>query len=440
MKYRFLVGLFWFLMGSFLFAQENMTLEKAISIGLENNYNIQIAEKYIEIAENNNTWARAGKNPTIDLNGSFTNVLVNDNNEASFLQGTYYSGALGGSVDAAWVVYSGGRVKISKEQLSKAVDQQTLNQRTDIHNLLRNIYQHYYDVIFQKEQLLVLETNLNLSRDRLEYESTKRQFGASNSYNMIQFENAIISDSTSLVAQKQLIEIAKRNLYNTLDISGFSNYTFQENLSTIPEEIDIDKLREILSEENYTLKSLEMLASINQLNTVLAQSARKPTITLTGSLGLSENGFKFFADNPNTGEPFGFLLSNRFNGSINANINWNLYDGGVRKTDIQNAKLQEEIDQLSMMEAKAEIQNQLEILVSNYNNQRALLDLADQQIQIANKNLEMTKERFKAGQLSSLDFRNVQTQALNAAFNKVAALYNLIITKSEIDFLVGRFE
>ena len=78
-------------------------------------------------------------------------------------------------------------------------------------------------------------------------------------------------------------------------------------------------------------------------------------------------------------------------------------------------------------------------MIDSYYNQLELLDLTDRQIQIAQQNLQITGERFKAGLLTSLDYRNVQTQYLNAAYSKVGAIYTLLITKSEIDFLVGVF-
>ncbi|MEM9544316.1 MAG: TolC family protein [Bacteroidota bacterium] len=419
--------------------QETMTLEKALSIGLENNFGIKIADKAIAIAENNNTWARAGKTPTIDLNGNFNNNLVNDNNPASFLQGTYYSGNLGVSADANWVLYNGGRIKLNKAQLELAIEQQQLNKSTEINQLFRTIYQQYYEVIFQQEQLEVLSQVLALSQDRLAYEDTKREFGSSNAYNLIQFETAVVTDSNSIISQLQQVEVAKRNLYNTLDMPGYEEYVFDERLSTSLEPIDTDKLKTALSEENYTLKSLEMIAALNRLNTGLSEAAKKPTLSVSGSLGYSRNGFQFFADDPNTGDPFPFLFSNRFTGSVSAFLNYNLYDGGVRNDDIQNAKLQEEIDQLSILEAKAELNNQLDILIANYQNQLELLAIADRQIQLSNTNLEITEERFKAGLLTSLDYRNVQNQYLNAAFGKVGAIYSILITKSEIDFLVSRF-
>ena len=437
---RIIFGVLLFLGGYAIgFAQEVLTLEKAISIGLENNYSIKIDEKNIAIAENNNTWANAGKTPLIDLVLGFNNNLTNDNNPASFLRGTFYSGGLSATLNGSWVVYNGGRFRLNKDQLELNIDQQRLNQQAGIHDLFRLIYQQYYTVIFQQEQLDVLQQVLRLSQDRLEYELVKKDFGQSNAYNLIQFESSIITDSTSIVRQRNAIETAKRNLYQTLDIAGWENYQFTASLEVRPDPIDESKLKSLLSEENYTLKSLEMIARLNQLNTALARVARKPTISLSASFGFSENGFKFFADDPNTGDPFPFLLSNRLTGSLGANLNYSLYDGGQRKTAIQSAELQEEVDQLTRLEAIAELNNQLDLLIANYNNQRDLLVLSDNQIELARRNLTITEERFKAGQLTSLEFRNVQIQFLNASLNKVTAIYDLLLSRNEIDWLVVRF-
>ncbi len=422
-----------------LSAQENLSLEKALALGLENNFDIKIADIDIQIAENSNTWARAGKSPTIDLQGSFNNNLVRDNNPASFLQGTYYNGSLAVSANANWVLYNGGRIQLNKEQLMLAVDQQKLNKSTGINSLFRSIYQGYYEVIFQKEQLEVLNQVFALSKDRLAYENAKRDYGASNSFNLIQFESAVMADSNTVISQIQSVEIAKRNLYQILDIDRSVNYKFGERLSINPEDIDEEKLKEIMSEENYTLKSLEMIAALNRLNTGIAKASTKPVISLSGSLGFAENGFKFFADNPQTGEAFPFQESNRYTGNLSAIISYNLYDGGVRNDNIENAKLVEQLDNLSILQAKVEINNQLDILIDNYKNQLQILAIADKQITLARKNLEMTEEKFKAGQVTSIDFRNIQNQYLNSAFTKVGAIYTTLTTKSEIDFLVGTF-
>lgn len=435
---RIVNGIVLLLMLAQMSAQEVMTLEKALAIGLENNFGVQIAEKNIQVAENNNSWARVGRYPTIDLNGTFRNSVIKDN-LSFFLRDPYYSGGLGGSVDANWLVYNGGRVRIAKQQLEQGVGVEQLNKDSQVHDLIRDVIQAYYAVLVQQEREQVLEESMALSQDRLRYEETKKEFGASNSFNLIQFRNAIINDSINIVSQDLSIAVAQQNLYRVINLIGVNDYAFAERLTLQAEEIDQAKLEAALSEENYTLRSLVMLADINTLNTKLEEVGRKPTVSLNGSLGATQSMLQIFGDNPNTGERYDFNTGSTVNGSINAVASWNLYDGGVTKANIQNAKIQEEIGQLNILEAKAQLKNQLGILISNYESQLTLLDMAENQRQVAQQNITLTEERFKAGQITSLDFQNIQNQYLNAAFNKVNAMYNLIITKSEIDYLVGKF-
>lgn len=435
---KFYIALVTFILSFQLNGQEVMTLQKAISIGLENNYGIKISEKYIEIADNNNTWAKAGKMPTIALVGTLNSSLTEDQNPASFLQGTFFNGSLNLGFDVNWALYNGGRVKLNKEQFDLASNQRLLENKIEIQNLLRLIYQQYYDIIFQKEQFDVLQRSKEVSEDKLKFEEARKEFGASNSFNIVQFESAVLSDSTALINQKQNIELAERTLLNTLNLSGFEKFKYDEKLSTQIEELEVDKLKSELKQENFTLKSIELLKSVNSLNTRIQQSFKKPTVNFNGGINAAQNGFNFFADNPQTGQPFGFQDSRRYNASVNLSLRYNLFDGGALRTDVQSAKIQEEIDALTYMEAQAELNNQLDILINNYSRQVEVLKLWDEQIQLAQLNMDITETRFKAGQVTSIDFRNIQTQYLNTAFGKVGAIYNLIIIKSEIDYLVGR--
>ena len=437
MKYIYIIA--FSLLALTSWSQEEMTLPKAISIGLENNFGLKIAETAVFIAQNNNSWARAGRVPTVDLNGSFTNNFTNDNNPASFLQGTYYNGSLGANVSAGMVLYGGGRVRISKDLLELSVNQAQLNRQIEVHNLINTIYDQYYQVIFLEEQKEVLEQSLTLSKDRLEYENARKEFGTSNTYNLVQFESSVMSDSMSILSLDQQIEASKRTLLTTLNILDYPNYEFTENLSVTPEDISRDKLRDVMTEENYTLKSLEMLASLNRLNTKLAEAANRLNVTMNTSAGYARNAFKFFGENPQTGEPVDLLFSSRITGGVNVNATYNLYDGGVRSTDIQNARLQEEMDQLSIEEARAQIYNQLDLLIANHKNQKDQLALSTTQLNLTKQNLEIAEERFKAGQITSLDYRNIQLQYLNAAFAKAGIIYQLILTQNDIDYLVGRY-
>lgn len=423
-----------------LYAQEEMTIEKAISIGLEENFQIKINEANIRIAENNNSWSRAGRGPVIDLNGQFSATVINDNNPASFITAPFMTGSLGGSLDANWVLLSGGRVAVTKDQLGLAVRQLQQLQSVDSHNVIREIILAYYNVLFQQERLTVLEQLIDLSKDRLEYEQVKKDFGASNSFNMLQFEDAFYTDSTNLVIQINEIEVAKRNLNTLLSIPADKSYSYPETLSVELEDLDDQKLKDLFYEQSPTLRSLQLVSELNALNEQLENSARKPSLSVNASVGLAENYFKILQSTQGTGLPTKGLFSNSMNAGVGANLNWNLYDGGVVKSNIENAKIQQEINELDVLQTTLQLTNELDVLLANYNNQKTVLLLIGKQLDIAKRNIDIAGERFKLGQISSLDYRTIQIQYLNVAFAKANSIFSLLQTKTEIDWLVGVFE
>ena len=55
-------------------AQEPLSLSRAIEIGLANNFQLEIAKRNLELAENNNTWSAAGKGPRVAV--SYTHLTL----------------------------------------------------------------------------------------------------------------------------------------------------------------------------------------------------------------------------------------------------------------------------------------------------------------------------------------------------------------------------
>ena len=161
-------------------SQDALSLEQAIRTGLENNYQIQIAERDLEIAKNNNDWAIAGRYPTINLNANFNNSYTDINNPISFIpQISSWSTGLIPSIEANWTLFDGYRVRFTKRQLEELENLSEGNAKLAIENTIQSIILAYYNVLIQQEQLKVLESVLGLSRDRIDYQNIRKEFGQS---------------------------------------------------------------------------------------------------------------------------------------------------------------------------------------------------------------------------------------------------------------------
>lgn len=423
-----------------LSAQTLITLSEAIEIGLENNYQIKIAEKQVAIAQNNNTLKATGRYPTVDFNLNSNNTFSSSNNPASFIpKVTSLNAGLTPSVDARWVIFDGFTFKINKKRLEEVERQSEGQVKLAIENTIRSIMLAYYQAIIQKDQLKALESVIDLSRSRIEYQKIKREFAQAGAFDVLQSEDAYLNDSTTLLIQKNSYDIALLNLKLSMGVDDAKiNYIPTEELNISKEDYVFEDLEKEMFEKNQNLKQLYFAQQLAKHNTELQEAnKRSPTISLGSGVSLNGSSFWQTGNNPISQEPFGGGVSGNVNYYINVTGTYRLYDAGARKRNVQNAKVEEQIAQLNMDDLKRNLSSQLKITLENYNNQLELVTLTERLIASSEKNLEIAEERFKGSLITSFDYRTVQLSYINASQSRLNAIFNLKNTEIELIRLMG---
>ena len=204
-----------FLIGAIVpsFAQQGLSLSDAIQQGLDNNYQIQIAEKRIDISKNNNTMAAAGALPRITGAINSNNTFAVINNPTSFLD----SSTLGGlgitpSIDLTWVLFDNYKVKINKQRFEELEEQSKGNSDLVIENTIHAILLAYYRGVIEQQKINVFQEVMELSHDRYDYELENRELGTGSTFNVVQVKDAYWTDSTNLLRQQTIYQSAIRNL------------------------------------------------------------------------------------------------------------------------------------------------------------------------------------------------------------------------------------
>lgn len=437
-KYKLLILLFSF--SVVLWGQKELSLDQAINLGLENNYNIKIDELNIKIAQNSDNWATAGKYPTVSAGLGMNLNATSESNRASFLRGEYINMGVSPSVNMNWNLYNGGLVNYQKERLQTTVALQNSFRELDIATTIRDIQQNYFSVLLEENRLAVLKQVLSLSTDRLEYEEIRKEFGQGNTFNILQFKDALFSDSVSVVLQTNGVAIAKRQLMRSMNVKNVEvqYYEFTDELATSLETLDREKIKDDLLMNNPNLKRLEINRQLAIINSNITKTRNLPTISLSSGVTGNFAGLQIFGENPDTGEGYPFLKGNTYRWNTSINVNYLLYDGGVRNIDQQNAILQEEIANFDILETTAALNTQLDILFDNYTTQLQQVKILDQQLNNSLDNMAIAEERLKSGAITSLDYRNIQLAYLNISLNRLNAIYNLLSIKADIAFLVGQ--
>ena len=187
LKYLFIIIILFALVGN-LSAQmddavintKNLSLADAVTLGLENNFDIRIAKQNLKIAQNNNAWGLAGGFPSINLgvnqNNSFNDAPNRFNPD---VRDKYNSNVVAPYVNMRWTLFNGFAVHINKKRLALLNKLSEGNAALVVENTVQGIVLAYFKSLLEGEKLQVLEKVLHLSKDRYHYVLSKKELGNS---------------------------------------------------------------------------------------------------------------------------------------------------------------------------------------------------------------------------------------------------------------------
>lgn len=410
-------------------AQETLTIEDAISIGLENNYGIQISRNIMEQAENNRSPGNAGFLPTIDLTSSHTERVEDSEFEAGG-ESRSTSGARSSATNAAvnlnWTIFDGFTMFATYDKLGMLRDVSNRELRLDMELLIANISLAYYNVIRISEQMKVLENNIAVSEERIEIEETKVDLGSGSEYDLLQARTDLNADRAALLREKNQLDEAKINLNNLLSRAPGTTFEVTSEID-FRKDLAHDELYQKLLTENTELSIARMQKDIAGLEIREIRGERFPEISLTSgySFSRSQNDGGFMRFNETTGLSFG----------ITARIN--IFDGFNMNRRVQNAQINQKNADISFEQHKLQLESDFEAVYRGYLNSIEMVDLEESNFRNAEQTLEIALERFRLGSISSLEFREAQRTFLQAENRLINAKFEAKVAETELLQLSG---
>ncbi|GAB5551660.1 MAG: hypothetical protein Sapg2KO_12510 [Saprospiraceae bacterium] len=435
-----ILGLLFATISTNLEAQQTLSLEQAIQAGLANSFTIKIEQNDLEIAENRNDWAIAGKYPTIDVNLANNSGFTNNNNPVSFLtQITSYSTGLVPSISSNLILFDGHRVQVTKQQLEQNVRLESGNVAIAVENTIQNIILAYNQALLQQEQLEVLEEVLELSRDRIRYQEVRQEFGQGGAFDLLQSKDAYLNDSTNYLLQETNLQNALRTLNQAMSLEDVNqSYQLTDDLQLPAVNYQLEDLQDKMLANNRNLQNAFVNRELASLNTKIQEVANYPRVTagINGSYNANLSSGEGTAASGET-LTIDAVVARTLNIGVNITASYTLVDWGVRKRNIQNAQLQEINSQYSIDDLKRNLNLQLTNTYATYQNQKQLIELTESLVRNARQNLGIAEERFKGGQINSFDYRAVQLAFINAEQSRLTAVFNLKATETELIRLTG---
>ncbi|MBC8265681.1 MAG: TolC family protein [Flavobacteriales bacterium] len=416
-----------------LFAQTELSLMDAIKIGMQENYDIQLSSKNKKISEINNNWANAGALPTINLSAKKEEALSDQtNNPTSFMPYELRSTALNGNANVSWTLFNGFAIRANKAKLKNLEEISDNNATLTIENTIQGIILQYYNCVLQKQRLELLQKVVRLANNRLEYQQTKYEIGVSSKIDLLQIENAMLTDSSNLIMQELNYNNAIKNLNLTLGKEIETTWVFTDEIDTEIQLFSYENLKASTLADNTNIKNQYYNIQLAKQDIRLSKAAFYPIISVNSGAAYNESTYdigELSNSIDNTGESLNYFA--------NFSVNFRLFDGGKLYNTLRKVKVQKEVNDLQYEKIKREVLHQLSLTNDQYNSRITAFSLNQKAFKIAATNYTLATDKQNRGVINSFMLRDIEIAYITSGINAQQAAYNLMESKVALLKITG---
>ena len=275
---------------SVIYSQNNLLLEKAIELGIENSEEIKISVNNSLIVKNLNSIGSAGLLPTVGISSGYNGSINETELELnSFLDfggdsdndieaSRAKSSNLNSSIRLNYRLFNGfsGIYTLSKFKHENNIAEQNI--RYQIETKIIEIIQSYFTHLNNQNIVTILQTRYEISLDRYNQANEKYQFGGISKLNLLNSEVELNQNKLNLKDAKTALNNSNTNLNKVLGTSFKKieidhNFNFNNNL-------EIKKLISDTKKNNSSILISNLNYKVAEYELKISKSSFSPKIDL----------------------------------------------------------------------------------------------------------------------------------------------------------------
>ena len=411
-------------------AQEVLTLEDAVKIALENNYEIKIAKNNLIIDKTNVSTGNAGMLPKI------TATIVDNNNVQNTTQ-TRSDGTVnkldnaknnslvyGAGLD--WTVFDGFKMFAKLDQLKALQKLGEANVKLTIITKISDVTSTYYDIVQQQQQLEALDSTIVISNQRLTLAQNRFTIGKASKLEVLNAQVDLNTDTTALLRQKELFTNTKTLLNQILARDLTADFKVISEIK-VDDKLLLNELNSLAEKQNPQLETQILNKKVAELQLKQVKSTRYPVVKVTSGYNFTE-----------TAASLGFITQSSakgFNYGFSATLN--LFDGFSQKRSEKIAKLQIENANVVLEQQNQSLKAIMTTTFQTYLTNLELTKLEQKNESIAKQNLAITLDKFRIGTITTLEFRTAQLNYTTAKVRNSYAQFQAKLSEISLKEMAG---
>jgi adhesin transport system outer membrane protein len=414
-------------------AQVVYGLKDCIGIGLERNFSILVAKNSETISKNNYSLGNAGFLPSLDLtsrySGSVNNTTQNLNAGGQNITKGTQSASANVAATLGMTIFNGFNVQTTYKKLNELKQLGELNTQMTIENYIATLLSVYYGYIQQEQLVNNKRYALALSRERLRIDEVRYSLQSSSKLQVLQSRVYFNADSSSLSSQLEMLRATQVRLNELMAVDDMSTqFILKDTSIQVKTDLIFEKLLEETLKSNTSLLIAAKNKVISSFDYKLAVSAVYPYLNLSTGYNytLSTLSTSSYRNQITNGPTYGLSLG------------VNIFDGFNTRRQIRNSAINIKTTELRNQEIEQGIKADLITIYSAYRNNLKLINLEEQNFETATENLSIALERYKLGNLSGIDLREVQKSLLDAKERLLSIQYLAKLAEISLIQISGR--
>jgi outer membrane protein TolC len=394
-------------------------LRECLRIGLENNFDLQIARNQELVSENNVTLGNAGYLPQVSVSSGYN--LRSSNTDQIPAEGDEVvenrnsnTQTLDAGINLNWSLFEGFRVQTNYKRLKELQSAGELYTRLEMENLIANLTAEYYNYVQQQIRLGNLQYAVSLSKERLRIVEARYQVGSLSRLDLQQAKVDFNADSSQLIQQYEILNRSRIKLNELMGVDVESEFIAQDTTIIFNESLAKDELFDRTMAQNTFLQISESNLTLSELELRNLRSRNYPYLRLNA-------GYGFTHYNYNSGN---LERQRNWGPNVGLTLGYTLFDGFNRKREQKNQQIIIRNRELEVERDKLVIESDFANMWMAYQNNIELTNLEIESLENDTINYEIAMERYRIGDLSGLELREAQNSLLEAEQRLLTAQYN----------------
>jgi outer membrane protein TolC len=393
----------------------NLSLEQAIALAIDNNLATLLAKERENEARGFKKEALSGLLPNIS--GTAYQASLTENLAALGFTGARFPGFTSSFIGpfknfdarahfqqtifnfSTLRNYQAGRAGVRAAQFEEDIAREQVATATAL---------AYLETMRADRSVSAAQTNVTLGQTLLKLAVDQRQAGVATGVDVTRAETRLAQEQVRLSRAQTDDEEARLQLQRIIGLPLGSPFTLSDPLNFSVDALPAIETAVATAEDTRgEVRAAEAQANINELEARAVRAEQLPSLEFVGDYGIS--GIT----------PVDSALPTR---RFAIQLDVPIFNGGLTRGRIQVASSREREAQLQLATVRGQVAEDVRLAYAGLRTTADTVRAADQTVTLAERELEMARDRYRAGVGDSIELVTAQTTLANARLDQVTAL------------------